>query len=358
MKLFSTVNRFPDRQGNPVTFEELCAALAHGDFSSLLSCGLRAQDLEHLEATLLRHIYQMGRLRQVQRARRHLLQALKIKSGEQFAQKIELYTEKIELCLDEVQARRAYAPDTISLAKLRRFALFECLTHRLIWPQQVKFLENDLKGVVKELLMSFGKTSFGIPYLNAEDADGTNIVIDAWPNALAPTNIVQVAELNERVYNQLSNVLTMSRSDVLTAERCFALNVVLQRIQNEKQILHLTQNHAQALDLRFFLNLYNLGHNRYKGDLAKDYRAVTEGLRDFLWALRTRGVLKADEAAEHFYPYLELNYPIGNHSTIDEDLVEVTDLCAMALINCPMSANTSSATRWINSREKPMTRPF
>ena len=138
--------------------------------------------------------------------------------------------------------------------------------------------------------MSFGKTSFGIPYLNAEDADGTNIIVNAWPKALAPTNMAQVGELNERVYNQLSTYLgDMSRSRVFTAENCFALNVVLQRIQNEKQLLHLTQNHAQALDLRFFLNLYNLAHNRYRGDLAKDYRAVTEGLPRFSVDVANKG---------------------------------------------------------------------
>ena len=47
--LLDVVNRFPDRQGRPVTFEELCAGLAHGDFTPLLSCGMRAQDLEHLK---------------------------------------------------------------------------------------------------------------------------------------------------------------------------------------------------------------------------------------------------------------------------------------------------------------------
>lgn len=317
------VNSFP-REGYPFSFEELCGYLVHGDFSPLAKvCSMRLEDLDSLrilEKVLLRHIYAFGRLKQLQRAQLHLQKGLHSDSNEKFA-------EEVELCLDDLLAKRQYKPLELPIQQLRRFALYEMLTDKLLWKCQVDVLREDLANSLKELLMSYGKTSCIIPLKAAEDAQGSNIVVAAWPKGLDPTNRAQVSKLNSTVLHQGSQLLTISRSQPLPPERILALNTVLTRVRG-REILHMTQRNAQALELRFFLTLHNLARNRYKKEFIDEHSAVAVGLKDFLRALRQDGVLNGDEPHEQFHPRKnELNYPVGPSSSIAADLIEVADLC-------------------------------
>ncbi len=329
--LMDAVNRFP-RQGFPFTFEELCGFLIDGDFSPIAQvCNMRIEDLEALktlEIALLRHVFAFGRLKQLQRVAGHMQKCLDTESEDQFV-------EEIELGLDQLLARRQYKPDDLPIQQLRLWAVYEMITNKLMWKCQIDVLQEDLNNGLKELLMSFGKTSCIIPLKARQEADGQHVVVVGWPKGQERPNTEQVSKLNARL-GQGSQVLHMSRSASLSNERLLALNIVLQRVMTEGEILHLSQRDGQAWDLRFLLTLYNLSNGRYKDDLVADFESVAEGLRQFLRTLREKGILNGDEPHEQFHPRKnELNYPVGPPSTIAPQLVEIIDLCSKEVISLP-----------------------
>ena len=319
---------------HPVTFDDLKRFLLKGSFGELgLEIGLKAEDLKSLETAIIRDIAKQSRLKQMERALKHF-EAL----AQLDPQKERLrYEERLELLIEELRARRAYNFENLPPKLLRRFMIFELISDKILWKKQSKAMEKLLLGphgdAVIELLMSFGKTYFGIPTIDSFEADGKQVVVNIWHEAMAGENTRFISRQGHQIFGQTAHALPLKRQDKLTAKNFSAINAILQGARVHGETINMTKQEAQAGELIMLDQLYRFTNNSIK-DKAQ-LRDLLEQIKIALATLRSTGKVIGDEAHELFPPKDEFNYPIGESLTINNSLYDVSEMTMRWLAEDP-----------------------
>lgn len=312
--------------GNPISFTDLIHYLHKGNLAALgPEMGLSADQLQHLEMSLMRHLAQWTRMLQMERILGHYEALVQIDPNENG----QAYEDKLERMLDELQVRRGYSFNDLPPRLLRRFIIFETITEKMIWGKQAEATKKALIGndgdSVIELMMSLGKTYFVIPTMNAFEANGEQIIFNIWPDALAPTNIQQISKQSKAVFNQIANVLSMSRQAGFSYQNVEAINVMLQRALEEGETINMTKSDALAIQLMLLDHLHYHVHN--KGHKDGERLKMLSQLKLLLKTIRTRAKAIGDEAHVLFNQPEELNYTIGKSSKIQSSYYKAMEMC-------------------------------
>lgn len=321
--LLRLVNEYPRRKGDTVTFEDLRSLLSKGDFGALQRTLPGAADslLWELEEALLRYLLRQSRVMQMVRCKQLAQELITMPAG-------SAYNDKLERLLEQLEARRAYRPNDLPLDNLRQFVLFEAKKDTLIWPKQFEAIQkvlselddNGHSGVMLDLAPGMGKTTLIEPLLLAIRADGKRTQNLASPDQFARTNVDRIGELNRKIWDQISYVLTFSRSKQLSSEQLDALRVLFQGIREHGELLHLTQRNAQGLDLITVSLLHRL---KTQGVFSgAGYIANQQAFFGLQWLQRVLrkegGELNGEEAHQQFDFLQQLCYPEGSFARISD----------------------------------------
>lgn len=331
-RLLNSVN-----QGNtlaPITFEELTGSFLDGNFERFTKrLQLAPESICHLDLAVARDLARHLRLQQFERILTHFDAIASANKGS-----LANCEEQIEAIAEELIAERAYKFDQDSSRLTRRLMLFEYVTKKMLWEKQVKIITQLLLGkepnVVVELLMSLGKTWYGVPTTNAFEADGTKIVFDIFPSAIAATNIRQIGSQARTIFNQTVNVLQFNRRQGLVKVNLDTVALILQRSMQQREIISMTREDIQALELMYLDGLHRLKNastfrNYNSKNLILDVAKILQSVRRF-------GKVVGDEAHELLNHRQELNYPAGPHSTIRQSYYMVMEMCVRHFMQIPI----------------------
>lgn len=308
-----------------VVFDDLKWFFLKGSASKLTSkVALPPLAWQHLEQGIARYIVRKTRLQQMQKCLQHVCSLIE-DEGQENQQNFE---SKLELLAHALKMRRAYGFSQLAPRLLRRYMLFEVTTQNLLWVPQADCISDLLLGqhgdAVIELLMSLGKTYFGIPTIDSFEANGKQIIFNVWPAGMAKTNISQISKQSKLTFNQLINTLTFHRQFPMKEKNLEAIFVVLQRALEGEETIHLTMEEAQALRLMFVDHLYQ--YRRTSNDKDKQ-KAQISLLKLVLGTIRKIGKVVGDEAHELFDDTKELNYPLGPPSHIKDEYYLIMQEC-------------------------------
>lgn len=318
----------------PITFEELTGSFLDGNFERFTKrLQLTPESICHLDLAVARDIARHLRLQQFERILTHFDAIASANKGS-----LADCEEQIEAIAEELIAERAYKFDQGSSRLTRRLMLFEYVTKKMLWEKQVKIMTQLLLGkepnVVVELLMSLGKTWYGVPTTNAFEADGTKIVFDIFPSAIAATNIRQIGSQARTIFNQTVNVLQFNRRQGLVKVNLDTVALILERSMQQREIISMTREDIQALELMYLDGLLRLKNantfrNYNSKNLILDVAKILQSVRRF-------GKVVGDEAHELLNHRQELNYPAGPHSTIRQSYYMVMEMCVRHFMQIPI----------------------
>ncbi len=331
-----------NRKESPLTLDDLKNYFLKGHLHAISQeLQFTPQDSERLEQAVAYYLLRSTRLHQLQRALRHLEELAQMDSQNS--------EEKIEQLADELKTRRVYCYQKLPARLSRHFLAFEFVSHHMLWKKQAQCLEEVLLGdhgdVVAELLMSFGKTYFGIPTIDAFEADGKKIIFNIWPSPVAETNTHQISQQSKKIFDQTANTLHFNRSMPLDLKNLDAIWVLLQRALNLGETINMTKEDAQSLELLFIGQLYRqLTHKKSHEILLR--------LKVILQTIRTVGKAVGDEAHELFDDRKELSYPVGPSSTIPPSFYQVMETCLHLAAKNPLFQQFLQADTSIKSPEE------
>ncbi len=306
-KILSVVNQ--DHQEDRVTFEELQRFFGTGEITALKRVKFSPQNYSLIQEAFGRYLVQKTRLDQIERALQFAEKAFhSIEKGDK-----EKTEEVLESLAHELRTKRIYDLNmSPQLACL--YLIFESTFKTMLWEQQAETLQNVLEGkeanVVMELLMSFGKTFFGIPTIAAHQANGDQIVMLLWPPSMYETNTSQISRQSALLCGQTVHALKVNRNMPLTDDRLDAILMLLERARTNKGVLSLTPKDVQALDLLLVEILR-------KASRAQKYSySALQKLQRILFIIQTKGKAIGDEAHELITHNKQLNYTAGALSTL------------------------------------------
>lgn len=335
-ELLKLINNIPptaeNPKKNPIIYHDLQCFFLRGhvkDFSGLT--GLPYHAFQIIDLAVSRDTVLQTRLQQVERALKYMEELSKInesKSPHDFEQKVEQLA-------DELKARRAYSFSTVPARLLRRFMLFELFTDKMLWRKQSVGIESLLVGkngdAVLELLMSLGKTFFGIPTVDSFEANGKKIVFNIWTSGMFGTNMRLISRQSKFVYNQISNALHCTRSRPLTKEHFQAIEVLFKRAKEFEEVINMIKEDPQAWQLLFLDKLFHSAYVRNNENIENSITGISKILITFF----TIGLAMGDEAHELFNDKQELNFPVGPPSTVRLNYYQVIEACMRHVIQHP-----------------------
>lgn len=319
------LDSFKSKQTQPITFKELQQWFLSENHAALKEISnLTLQTLQHLDVAVAHDAALLTRLQQVERSIRHLEELSRLDPNSQQND----FNQKVEQLADELKSRRAYSFDTLEPRLLKRFITFELRTDKMLWKKQAECLQQLLLhyslDAVIELLMSFGKTFFGIPTINSFAANGKHVVFNIWPSALIGANVRQISKQSHEVYGQTANVLHFNRQRRLAPEEYDAILMLLQKAQTDGETINMTREDAQAVELLFLDMLYRATHSRMPPSIFDSHITNLAGI---LRVMGTVGKAVGDEAHEEFNDKQELNYPIGSPSIVPLKYYQIFEAC-------------------------------
>lgn len=291
----------------PITLEDLLSFFLKGELTNMKTLsGFSIATLEILDKALSHFFLRNTRLQQLTRCARHLQELTTLDKEKQ---KIS-YDRKLEELAQELQARRGYDFRTLPPSLARKLLVFELSTNVLLWDKQVGSIARVLSkqdkgsGAIFELLMSYGKTFFCIPTMDAFMADGKNIVFNVWPTPLVETNTRQIGVHGYNALRQKANRLHFHRNLPFSIKNLQATLIILQRALELGETNNLSKEDVEALELLFIEELHGT-----KKNLAVQFGKI-------LNMMRSRGIVIGDEVHELFDDKQELNHPLGKRQTI------------------------------------------
>ena len=317
-----------------VTFDRVRIAFLSGNFHSICAKkGLNVDQLQQLELAVARDIVRNTRLQQMNRTVGYYEELARINPETTG----DLFEAKLEQIADELKAKRAYNLDDVNTRLVRRLMLFELTTNKIIWKKQYEGVSKLLLGsddnAVIELLMSLGKTYFCIPVIDAFEANGEQLVFNIFPAAVAETNIRQISRQIREIFHQNSYVFRFSRIVPLKPKNLDAYHLIQQRALENGEVINSTKEDIQALELIFIDQMNEYFTKKRKG-LAVDSASILK-LNKLLQMIRLKGKAIGDEAHVLFDEKQELNYPLGESSTIKQDYYFVMEACMRHMTQLP-----------------------
>ncbi len=321
-------------------FNALIMAFVKNDDSEIMRCGsCEESQLPAVKLQLYRYLIQATRLQQVNRALEiqlkinpiHLCDSEKVLSPETTLDlKIRLKQLSFEL-----SRKRAYSfSNAIPTRLLRGYLAFEYGTGMMLWDKQVKQLQQMLLGndprSILELIMGSGKTAFGNPMISFFGSNGSQVIANFFPDALATENIKDLSSRSIKVVGQLANGLKFSRETPLNEGQLWGLQRLLMRSLDFKESLNACKKDFQALQLLFIEEAHKA---------TNDINPINENI---LWAymqvlgfIRKKVRANIDEAHRLLRYNDELNHPLGEKKSVKKSYVNVISECMRLLVAIP-----------------------
>ncbi len=297
--------------------EDLLTSFLQGKLKDIgLLSGFSSAGMLAIEKATMRFLVRAIHLQQITRVHAHF-QSLSLLGSEDDPTS---YERKLEQLADELKMRRGYRFHEIPDKLLRHFLLFEYKMSVMLWEKQSEAVKNVIgqkkrvKGSISELMMSLGKTWFCIPSLDALLADGSSIVVNAWVSPMVETNTRLSSIQNEKVFQQRTHRLRFDRSIPFTERNLRAILLLCRRAEECGEVINLSKEDAQALDLLFFDQLCKKGPPQ-----------MAEILAEILEKLEEIGIVIADEAHEICEDSQELSYPLGRKKTISPTIYKAAE---------------------------------
>lgn len=305
---------------------DLKKALLNANFEEIANeIHLPASALSTLEYAVAKHYVKMGRLGQLNRLVGHFEELANFSLDTS----ISKFEEKVEAIARECRARRAYSFDEMPLRITRRLIIFEALSNVILWKKQVsrinELLASGKENVVIELLMSFGKTFFGIPTTDSAEADGTKIVVNVFPKQMFGANARQIGTQSKEVYDQDNHVLSFNRASPANKDHLEGLSVFLQKVKEQKECINATKEDCQSLENRLIEWLFNKAHPELKTTSYGDDEIYD--LQGVLRTLREHAKVIGDESQDLLHTKQELNHPLGKKSIIPFRFYRIIENC-------------------------------
>ena len=283
-----------------------------------------AQEIELLESAVGKQMMRKTRIAQMERILSLLEEAI---------QK-DCAPEPLEKVTAALVERRSWRVDELSPRLCRLYLAFETAKETLLWPKQIEAINELLadkgKDSVIELLMSFGKTFFGIPTTDAYLADGKTLVVNIWPQAMAETNIREIGLHSFQAFGQKVNALRIQRTHPPSLAQWRGIFVMVKSCQENKETINMTKQDAQGLELLFIEQLKKCR----KFPTFKNLE-IARIQKNILHLFRYEAHMVGDEAHELFNEREELNFPLGEPVGVADDVYNVMEAVVEALYTFP-----------------------
>ncbi len=338
-ELLSSINQGLKREGHfsPIEMEDLLTAFLQGKLEDIgLLSGFSSNGMAVVEKAIMRFLVRAIHLQQMTRVLAHFQGFSWIGAEDDPTS----YERKLEQLADELKMRHGYSFYEIPDNLLRHFLLFEYKMSVMLWEKQAGAVKNVMeqkkrvKGSISELMMSLGKTWFCIPTLDAILADGASIVVNAWVSPMVETNTRLSSIQNEKVFHQRTHRLRFDRNIPFTEKNLRAILLLCRRAKECGEVINLSKEDAQALDLLFFDQLCKKGAPQ-----------MAEILAEILETLEEIGIVIADEAHEICEDSQELSYPLGRKKTISPTIYKAAEWVMLSYMKLSSTKEEESLSK-------------
>lgn len=307
--------------------------------------GLRDQDRPLIKLVLARIYMKVSRIKQIQ----ELLKLADEFSRVSISSNPAHYYYLANKLATGLKVKTEYDLATTAPRLAYMSAQFEAATGKKLWPRQAEKLAlTQTEDIVLDLPPGDGKTAAIIPITIAEKADGEHLVMPIFPKQLAGDNMRTVNMQSHQIFNRVTYRFKFNRELVLTNETLEDLRVIVNGAVRNGEAIQMTKEDAQALRSIFVERLYDytqtskgiVGKIREKVSLSKD--EAKRGLillHGILKVIFTKGIAIADETHETYAHRKQLNYPIGNAVSLNEEYARMIEAVFREAMNCPELLN-------------------
>ncbi len=319
-----------DFQSDDLQLNALIMAFVNNDEKEMMRCtSCEERHLPKLKLKIYQYLLKTTRLQQINRA---LDIQKKIDPTQLNDSEMKIRLKQLTF---ELSRKRAYSfSEKTHPRLLRGYLAFEYGSGMMLWDKQVNQLQrmllSDQKRSILELIMGSGKTVFGTPMTDFFGSDGSQIVANFFPDALAPENIQDLSSRSMNFFGQTANAFKISRDNPPNEENLWGLHRLLMRALDQKESLNGCKKDFQALQLLFIEEAHKAIHQ-------KD--SINESL---LWSymqllgfIRKNVRANIDEAHRLLRYNDELNHPLGEKKKVKQSYVNVISECMRLLVAIP-----------------------
>ncbi len=319
-----------DFQSDDLQLNALIMAFVNNDEKEMMRCtSCEERYLPKLKLKIYQYLLKTTRLQQINRA---LDIQKKIDPTQLNDSEMKIRLKQLTF---ELSRKRAYSfSEKTHPRLLRGYLAFEYGSGMMLWDKQVNQLQrmllSDQKRSILELIMGSGKTVFGTPMTDFFGSDGSQIVANFFPDALAPENIQDLSSRSMNFFGQTANAFKISRDNPPNEENLWGLHRLLMRALDQKESLNGCKKDFQALQLLFIEEAHKAIHQ-------KD--SINESL---LWSymqllgfIRKNVRANIDEAHRLLRYNDELNHPLGEKKKVKQSYVNVISECMRLLVAIP-----------------------
>ncbi len=319
-----------DFQSDDLKLNALIMAFVNNDEKEMIRCtSCKEHHLPKLKLKIYQYLLKTTRLQQINRA---LEIQKKIDPNQLDDQEMKIRLKQLTF---ELSRKRAYSfSDELPPRLLRGYLAFEYGSGMMLWDKQVNQLQQMLlsnqKRSILELIMGSGKTVFGTPMTSFFGSDGTQVIANFYPDALASENIKDLSSRSMNFFGQTANAFKISRDNPPNEERLWGLQRMLMRALDQKETLNGCKKDFQALQLLFIEEANKAIHQK---------NSINESL---LWSyMQLLGFIRKNVRAniDEFHRLLryndELNHPLGEKKKVKQSYVNVISECMRLLVAIP-----------------------
>lgn len=317
------------RSQDKLTLQSLKKALLLDQWAKLgVEIGFTQAEMAQIELAIASYMVMSTRTAQIGR----ILENFKKLSLSDIKENPMDFIEALQTIAVETKAKRAYSFAEVPKRIALRYMIFELYTNTMIWDLQANPLTNMLQkngNIFLVMLMSLGKTFQMIPINDSKLADGENVVFNVFTDGLQETNIRQISKQGP-IFDQHANRMTVSRASMQNIKQLEAVNIMMSRVQTNRETINIVPSEAQSLDANLMDLLYYAKRSG-KNDLTLFIAQVQHKVA--LMKMRTHGVAIQDEAhIQYDHKEGELNHPIGEVKSVDEAYQNVMEECMRQIV--------------------------
>lgn len=310
----------------PLTMANLMIIYARKDMDKLRKppTELSSSDITFLTREIKKYFKQATYLQKLERS---LEKATAIQT--QIADQKIADHETVQELISELKSKRAFAID-----EHPECLIIEYYANIQLRGPQVEKLEEFLQGgdfnVVKQMIMSFGKTSTLTPLLLALFADGNNLAVFMLPEPLLESASIELILKMAEAYGITMHPFLWSRESDYSVENLRNVKEKLLRVIEEKECLLMDPVSMHCFYLQFLETWFALPQST--GKQREELKKQFIEMRDIINIFRHKGFALCDEWDSITNCRSEVNYTAGELARLDDAQMEVLILLYETLI--------------------------
>jgi hypothetical protein len=222
-------------------------------------------------------------------------------------------------------------------------AQFEAATGKKLWERQSQKLALTQEAdCILDLPPGDGKTAAIIPVTIADKGDGEHLVMPIFPKQLAGDNMRTVHMQSHQVFNRLTYRFKFNRDLPLDNSTLRDILVIANGAVRHGEPIQMTKEDAQALRSIFVERLYEYGQQSVLGQIRDHFKLIKDEkkrglilLHSILRVMYTKGIAIADETHETYAHRKQLNYPLGQAVSLDQEYSRIIEAVFGQAVKCP-----------------------